>query len=107
LSFSGAVVLLGDELAVPAQDGVGGHQSGELFKRTSADESALRGEPPALSVGEAQAPTAELLPQDAVLLLEVRDDLGLAAVHPAREHQEQELQRFSGAFGLIHLAALS
>jgi hypothetical protein len=33
-----------------------------------------------------QAPTAELLTQDAVLLLKVRDDLGLVAVHPAREH---------------------
>jgi hypothetical protein len=83
LSAGSAVVLLGDELAVPAQDGVGRHQSGELFQRTSADEAALRGEPPALRVGEAQAPTAELLAQDAVLLLEVRDDLGLVAVHPA------------------------
>jgi hypothetical protein len=84
LSFSGAVVLLGDELAVPAQDGVGRHQSGELFQRTSADEAALRGEPPALGVGAAQAPTAELLPQDAVLLLEVRDDLGLGRfIQPA------------------------
>ena len=91
LSFSGTV-LLGDELAVPAQDGVGRHQSGE-FQRTSADEAALRGEPPALGIGEAQAPIAALLAQDAVPLLEVRDDLGSVAGHPAREHQEQELQR--------------
>ncbi|MBC7974970.1 MAG: hypothetical protein H7138_08295 [Myxococcales bacterium] len=93
LSFSGAVVFLGDELAVPAQDGVGRDQSGELFQRTSADEAALRAEPPALGIGEAQAPPSELLAQDAVLVLEVRDDLGLVAVHPAREHHEQELQR--------------
>ena len=55
----------------------------------AADGAALRGESPALGVGEAQAPTAEMLTQDAVLLLEVRDDLGLVAVHPAREHHEQ------------------
>jgi len=43
-----------------------------------------------------QAPTAKLLARDAVLLLEVRDDLGLVAVHPAREHQEQELELEGG-----------
>jgi len=61
--------------------------------RRSRRATGFRGESPALGVGEAQAPTAEMLTQDAVLLLEVRDDLGLVAVHPAREHHEQELQR--------------
>jgi hypothetical protein len=46
-----------------------------------------------LGVGEAQAPPAELLAQNAVLLLEELDDLELAAVHPAREHEQQELER--------------
>ena len=40
-----------------------------------------------------QATVAELLAQDAVLLLDVLDDLALAAVHPAGEHQQQELKR--------------
>ena len=39
-----------------------------------------------LGVREPQASIAELLAQDAVLLLKVRDDVGLVAVHPAREH---------------------
>jgi hypothetical protein len=99
LSFSGAVVLLGDELAVPAQDGVGRHQAGQLLQRTSADEAALRGEPPALGIGEAQPPTSELLPQDAALFLEVRDDLGLVAVHPAREHGSKNCSGTTDIFG--------
>jgi hypothetical protein len=37
-------------------------------------------------------PSYFLLAQDAVLLLEVLDDLTLAAVHPAGEHQQQELK---------------
>jgi hypothetical protein len=59
----------------------------------ATERFALRREPAALGVGESQAPTAELLAQDAVLLLEVLEDLALAAVYPAREHQEQELER--------------
>jgi hypothetical protein len=59
--------LLDDELAIPAQDRIGGHQAGELFQGTSANGSALRGEPAALGIGEAQASVAELLAQRAVL----------------------------------------
>jgi hypothetical protein len=42
-----------------------------------------------LSVSEAEAPAAELLAQDAVLLLEVLEDLALVAVHPAGESGPQ------------------
>jgi hypothetical protein len=41
----------------------------------------------------ASTPATELFAQDAVLLLEVLEELELAAVHPAREHQQQELER--------------
>jgi hypothetical protein len=90
-SLRATVVLLGNELSVPAKDRVRRHQPGELRQRTSADRSALRREPPPLDVGEAQTPATELLAKHTVLLLEVLDDLDLAAVHPAREHQEQEI----------------
>jgi hypothetical protein len=42
-----------------------------------------------LGVGEAQARAAELLAEKAVLLLEELDDLALASVHPAGEHQRR------------------
>jgi len=65
-----------------------------LVQDAAAERSALRRKPSALVVGEPQATVAELLAQDAVLLfLEVLDDLALAAVHPAGEHQQQELKR--------------
>jgi hypothetical protein len=47
----------------------------------------------ALCIREAQASIADLLAQHTVLLLEVRDDVALAPVQPAREHDQQELQR--------------
>jgi hypothetical protein len=56
-----------------------------------AKRLALCREPAALGVREAQTPATELLAQDAVLLLDVLEELELAAVHPAREHQQQEL----------------
>jgi len=92
-SSRGAIVLLRDQLAIPAQDRVGRHQATEPVQHAATERFALRCEAAALGVGEAQAPAAELLTQNAILFLEKRDDLKLAAVHPAREHEQQELQR--------------
>jgi len=64
-----------------------------LLQGAAAERFALRREPATLGIGESQTPAAELLSQDAVLLLEILDDLELAAVHPAREHEQQELER--------------
>jgi hypothetical protein len=55
------------------------------------ERPALGREPAALDVREAQTPATELLAQDAVLFLDVLEDLELAAVHPAGKHQQQEL----------------
>jgi hypothetical protein len=93
LALGSAVVLLRDELAIPAQDRVGRDQPGELFQGASADGSALRSEPATLGVAEAQVSVAELLAQHAVLLLEVLEDVDLAPIHPAREHEQQKLER--------------
>src|SRR5262249_5437286 len=88
-----AVVLVRDELAVPTQDRIGGHQAAELIQHAATERFALRCEPAALGVGDGQAPAAGLLPQNAVRLLEKLDDLELAAVHPARKYEQQELER--------------
>jgi hypothetical protein len=62
-------------------------------------------------------PVAELLAQDTGLLLEILDDVSLAAVHPAREHEQQELERrdrhlrrsyrAETRFGRLHAGAAS
>jgi hypothetical protein len=64
-----------------------------LVQDAAAERSALRRKPAALVVGEPQATVAELLAQDAVLLLEVLDDLALAAVHPAGVRVRSEAPR--------------
>jgi len=90
---SGTVVLPGDELTVPAQNRVRCHQSSEFVQHASAQYPTFRREASALVVGEPQPPLAQLLAEDPVLLLEVVDHRELATVDPAREEQEQELQR--------------
>jgi hypothetical protein len=85
-----AVVLAGDQLAVPAQDRVGRDQAGELAQPATTDEPALYGQASPLVIGEPQAPPAELLAEDAVLLAQEVDDLELAGVDPARHPEDQE-----------------
>ncbi|HEU4734680.1 MAG TPA: hypothetical protein VFT22_42610 [Kofleriaceae bacterium] len=69
-----AVVLAGDQLAVPAQDRVGRDQDGELTEPATPDGPALDGQASPLVIGEPQAPPAELLAEDAVLLAQEVDD---------------------------------
>ena len=51
------------------------------------------GEAPPLCVRQLQAPVAELLAEDAVLFLEVRDDGLLVAAQPAGERPDAEAER--------------
>ena len=53
---------------------------------------ALRRESATLVVGESQPWLADLLLEDAVLLDEVIDDLGLVAIDPAGEGGEEQLK---------------
>jgi hypothetical protein len=63
-----AVVLAGDQLAVPAQDRVRRDQARKLAEPATTDDPALDRQASPLVVGEAQPPSAELLAEDAVLL---------------------------------------
>jgi hypothetical protein len=53
----------------------------------------FRGEPTALVVGEAQASGSKLLALDAVLVLQIVDDVALLLVDPRRERDQDELRR--------------
>ncbi len=88
------VVLLGDELAVAAQEGLWGHEAGEPRQTLRAANGRPFGrQPAALLIGEPQPPATELLAQHPVLLLEVVNRLELAPMHPPGEEHQQETQR--------------
>jgi hypothetical protein len=96
-----AIVLAGDQLAVPAQDRVGCDQAGELAEPATADDPALDGQASPLVVGEAQAPSAELVAEHAVLLAQEVDDLELTGVNPARHAEDQEPHSFGAHRGTM------
>lgn len=58
----------------------------------AAESPALLGEPPALGVGEAQPSPAEVLSEHAVFLEQILDGFCLAAVHPARDGEQEEVE---------------
>ena len=84
-----AIVLLGDELPVPAQDRVGGDDAGDLAKGPSAQGLALGGKATPLRLGEAKTPSSELLSEDTVFLLEVGDHVLVSPIDPAGEDQQE------------------
>jgi len=86
------VVLPGDEPPVPAKQCVGRHQRADLEETFAADLLGPARETPALSIGQEQAPFAELLSEHPILRLQVLDHVLLAAVHPPGEEHHQTLK---------------
>jgi len=84
--------LPGDQPPVPPQDRVGCDDDRHLPQDPATEWLALRREAPTLIVGQPDAPPLQLLPEDAVLLHEVLDDLLLVAVDPSSEDHEQQPQ---------------
>ena len=52
---------------------------------------AAHGESTALGIGQAKRPRAQVLPEDPILLPEIRDQIVLVAGHPASERENEEL----------------
>jgi hypothetical protein len=77
---------------VPGQQRVRCHNRGEISEDTTSEILSSRRQSSALRVAEPQTPVAELFAQDAVLFLEIFDDVALLLVHPSGERHEQELQ---------------
>ena len=69
------------------------------------DGPTLVSQAPPLIFGEPQAPPAELLAENAVLLAQEVDDLKLAGVNPARHPEDQELNSL-GAHRSVMVARL-
>ena len=57
-----------------------------------AERLGFRGQADALIVGESHPPGAELLPQHAVLGLEIVDDIALLLMDPAGQRDEENTQ---------------
>jgi hypothetical protein len=87
-----AVVLLGDEIPVPAQDSVGIRDGCDLTQHLSAKRLGESGETAPLRIGQVNAP-AELLQEEAVLGLEVLDCPLLVASDPRPEQRRTESAR--------------
>ena len=76
---------------MPTEDGVGSDKRGNFGESASANGFAPDRKPATLSIGQAESPAAELLPENSVLLPEVFDDCVLVAADPASEGSHENL----------------
>ena len=86
-----AVVCLGDQSPVPAENRVRRDDAGDLHQDAPSELLAAHGESTALGIGPAKRPRAQVLPEDPILLPEIRDQIVLVAVPPASERENEEL----------------
>jgi hypothetical protein len=91
LATSAIIPFLGDEQAVPTQDGVRRHQGADLSEEPAAKDLGFDCQASALIVVEQDASLDELLPEDLVFGAQVVDDLLLLAIDPTGEDEEQKL----------------
>src|SRR5215469_5994041 len=87
-----SVVLLGDQLPVPSQQGLRRDNAGDLGKSLSSQRFGLYGQSPALIVIQAHAPPTELFSKHAILLAKIFNGLQLAVVHPPGDGDKQKLE---------------
>lgn len=92
------VVLVGDQAAMPAEDGVGGDDGADLGEQPAAEGLATHRETPPLIVAEPQPPAAELLAEHPVRFAQILDRSLLAIAEPPGEDRGEELK------GWVHRA---
>src|SRR5262252_3278766 len=85
-----SVVLLGNQLPVPSQQGLRCDNAGDLGKSFSSQRFGLYGQSPALVVIEAHSPATELFAKHQILLAKIFNDLQLAVVHPAGDGDQHK-----------------
>ena len=87
-----AIVLLGDQPPVPAENRVRRDDACHLTQDPPAEFLASHRESTALGVGQAKRSRTKMLPEDAILLPEIVDAIFLVASHPASQGQHEEVQ---------------
>src|SRR6516164_8106284 len=85
-----SVVLLGDQLPVPSQQGLRCDNAGDLGKSFSSQRFGLYGQSPPLIVIEAHSPATELFSQHPILFAEIFNDLQLAVIHPPGDSDQHK-----------------
>ncbi len=86
---------------MPGEQGIGGDQRLNLTKGATTKGPGLRGQTPALRIREAKPTGGKLFPQDAILFLEIVNDVTLLLVDPAGHGDDEALQRLGNG----HIAA--
>ena len=89
---STALVLLGDQTPVPAENRVRRDDACHLTQDPPAECLAAHRESPALGVGQTKRSRTKMRPEDAILLPEIVDEIFLVAIHPASQSQHEEVQ---------------
>ena len=87
-----AIVLLGDQTPVPAENRVRRDDACHLTQDPPAECLAAHRESPTLAVGQTKRSRTKMLPEDAILLPEIVDTIFLVASHPASQGQYEEMQ---------------
>ena len=70
---------------MPAEAGIGRDQGVQVTEYPSPEARGLYGQAPALGVGDPETARTELLSADAILFLEIVNDVTLLLVDPARD----------------------
>ena len=79
-----AGVCLGDQSPVPAENRVRRDDAGDLHQDAPSEFLAAHGESTALGIGQAKRPRAQVLPEDPILLPEIRDSDRLGGGSPSQ-----------------------
>jgi hypothetical protein len=88
-----AVVFPRDQVSMPGQERVGAHDGADLAKCSATQVLRLGRQPNALVVRESQSSRSELLPEHAILGLEIVDYLALLLVDPAGQGDKKKPER--------------
>ena len=88
-----SVVLLGDELPVPAEQSVRGDDRRDLAEASPSEWLRLSREAAALRIREAESPSSQLLMEGSILGFQMLDDVLLLAADPSDQNEQEELNR--------------
>src|SRR6516164_10127165 len=89
-----SVVLLGDQLPVPSQQGLRRDNAGNLGKTFSSQRLGSYGQSPALIVIEAHSPDTQLFSKHPILLAKIFNDLQLPVVHPPGDRRSAAVAKY-------------
>ena len=89
-SEGAAVVLLGNQFPMPRQQGLGCDDCGYLGEDFPAQLLRLGSKSPPLIIRKAEPSTADLLPQNAIFLDQIVNDLVLSLVQPTRKGNDKK-----------------